>query len=324
VIQYRTFRNTDSPVVVELWGACLSGRRVVPIQSSTLLEFFILAKPYFDPAGLILAFDDTQPVGLAHAGFIADASGTAIDTSTGIICTLIVHPSRRRQGIGSELLRRAEEYLRGRGARTLLAGPLAPDNAFNFALYGGCTSPGFLVSDALAGPFFEKHGYQVERTAGLFQRSLARMQVPNDPRFAAIRQKYDIIAAPYHGAGWWRESVLGPVEAVEYRLQEKGSEKVAARSILWDMETFVAQWGQSCVGLIDLVVEPSLRRQGLARYLLAQVLRHLRDQPFQLFEAQALLDDTAMLGLLTGLGFQQVETGQRFRRMEGTGQAPGP
>jgi ribosomal protein S18 acetylase RimI-like enzyme len=314
VIHYRSFTNCDSPIVVALWGACLFGRRVVPVQTATLLEFFTLAKPYFDPNGLILALDDHQPVGFVHAGFGVNATGTDLDTSVGVICTLGVVPARRRQGIGSELLRRAEEYLRGRGARELLAGPQSPNNPFTFALSGGCDSPGFLASDTLARPFFEKHGYQIDRSAGIFQRALARMQMPSDPRFPAIRQKYDIIAAPYHHAGWWRECVLGPIEAVDYRLQEKGTDRAVASCVLWDMETFGPLWGQSCVGMIDLVVEPAFRRQGLARYLLAQILRHLREQPFQVFEAQALLDNTAALGLLQGLGFQQVDVGQRFRR----------
>jgi ribosomal protein S18 acetylase RimI-like enzyme len=314
VIHYRSFRNPDSPVLIALWCACLTGRRLVPIQSATLLEFFTLAKPYFDPAGLILAFDDHQPIGFVHAGFAADAARTALDTSVGVVCTLGVVPARRRQGVGSELLRRAEEYLRGRGARLLLAGPQAPTNPFTFALYGGADSPGFLAGDTLARPFFEKHGYQVDRSVGVFQRGLARIQVPPDPRFTALRQKYDIVATAYQDAGWWRECVLGPIDAYDYRLQEKGSEVAVARCILWDMETFQTLWGQSCVGMIDVEVEPGVRRQGLARYLLAQVMRHLRDQPFQLFEAHVPLDNAAALGLVQGLGMQQVETGLRFSR----------
>jgi GNAT superfamily N-acetyltransferase len=284
------------------------------MPSATLLEFFTLAKPYFDPAGLIFAFDDHLPVGFVHAGFACDAAGTALDRSAGVVCALGVVPARRRQGIGSELLRRAEDYLRGRGAQQLLAGPQAPANPFTFALYGGADSPGFLSSDPLARAFFEKHGYQLERTVGLFQRGLARMQVPPDPRFAALRQKYDIVATAYQDAGWWRECVLGPIEAYDYRLQEKGSTTVAARCVLWDMETFQALWGHSCVGMIDLQVDPALRRRGLARYLVGQVLRHLRDQPFVLFEAHVPLDNAACLGLMQGLGLQQVDTGQRFRR----------
>jgi ribosomal protein S18 acetylase RimI-like enzyme len=81
------------------------------------------------------------------------------------------------------------------------------------------------------------------------------------------------------------------------------------------MEPFAQNWGgETCVGMIDLTVLPEHRRQGIARYLLAQILRHLRDQPFQLFEVMADLADPAAMGLLRGLEFQQVEMGHCYRR----------
>ena len=59
VIEYRTFRNTDPPLVAEAWVTCLAGPRTVsiPVKSTTLLEYFVFAKLYFDPAGLCLAID---------------------------------------------------------------------------------------------------------------------------------------------------------------------------------------------------------------------------------------------------------------------------
>lgn len=314
VIHYRAYRNPDSPDVVEAWNASFSGRRVVPVRLATVLEYFTFAKPYFDPQGLILALDDNKPIGLVHAGFGPAADGKSTDPAVGVICALGVAPSHRRQGIGAELLRRAEEYLKGRGAKELYAGPLAPRNPFTFGLYGGCNSPGFLASDVLARPFFEKHGYQVAETAGLFQRPLARAYLPPDPRFGAIRQQYDVIASPYHGAGWWRECVFGPIETVEYRMQQKQQGPVVARCLLWDMETFHQSWGEACVGMLELSVQPGFRRQGLAKYLLSQILRHLRDQPFHLFEAIADPNDAAARGLLQGLEFQQVDVGYCYRR----------
>jgi GNAT superfamily N-acetyltransferase len=314
VIHYRTFRNPDPPLLVEVWNASLTGRRTIRIQTTTLLEYFTLAKPWFDPEGLIFALDGDKAIGVAHAGFAGDAAGTAVDTSIGVLSLLTVLPDYRRQGVGSELLRRAEAYLTRRGARELLAGGMAPRNPYLFGMYGGCDSPGILATEPGARPFFEKYGYQIAQTCGIFQRELERMYLPADPRFQAIRQRYDIIATPYSQAGWWREGVLGPIEAVEYRLQDKQSEQISARAIMWDMETFAQEWHQACVGLIDLHVEPPFRRQGLAKYLLAQVLRHLRQQPFQIFEAQAALDNEPMLRMLRGLEFQQVETGNCFRR----------
>jgi ribosomal protein S18 acetylase RimI-like enzyme len=135
-----------------------------------------------------------------------------------------------------------------------------------------------------------------------------------DPRFPSIRQRYDVMLTPHRHAGWWRECVLGPVEAVEYRLQEQKTGRAVARAVVWDMGTFAPLWNQAPVGLIELFVLPELRRQGLARYLLAQALRHLRDQPFHLFEAQSPLDDPAGVGLLRSLDFQEVEIGRGYEK----------
>ncbi len=317
MIEYRTFRNTDPPLVAEAWVTCLAGPRTVsiPIKSTTLLEYFVFAKMYFDPAGLCLAIEDGRPVGFVHSGFVGNAEGNGLDTSTGVICTLGVAPQHRRRGVGSELLRRSEEYLRGRGAKRLIAGSMAPNNPFLFGLYGGCDSSGFLTSHENAAPFLAKHGYTAVRKCGIYQRNLGAVQVPVDTRFSDIRLHYDIVGAPLPADSWWRESVLGPVEVFEYDLRDKKSESVVARLLLWDMELFAQTWQKSCVGLLDIQVEPNVRRRGLGRYLLAQVLRHLRDQTFNLFEARIDLDNGPGITFFQNLGFDCVETGATYERV---------
>jgi ribosomal protein S18 acetylase RimI-like enzyme len=316
VIHYRTFRNPDPPVLADVWNASLAGPRTVLIQprSTNILEYFTLAKPYFDPEGLIFAFDDGRPVGFVHAGFGPSADRRSLDHSTGVVCSLGVVPSHRRQGVGRELLRRGEEYLRGKGAREILAGPAAPANPFTFALYGGSDSVGFLAGDSLAAAFFESQGYKLVRAIGVFQRGSRRQQMPADPRFLTIHPRYDILGAPLLRAGWWRECVLGPIEAVEYRLQDKKTGEGVARIVLWDMATFGFAWGETVVGLLDLEVKEELRRQGLAKYLMVQVLLHLQQQSFERFEACVDLGNVACVSLLRALGFELVETGQVFRK----------
>jgi ribosomal protein S18 acetylase RimI-like enzyme len=314
VIEYRTFHNPDPPGLVDLWNECFTGRGAAPLRGTTFLEYFTFAKPYFDPAGLILALADGNPVGFAHAGFGPNENGSALSTATGVVCLLGVLPSYRRAGIGSELLRRCEAYLRGCGATVLLAGPQLWQAPFLFGLYGGSAPPGFLESDAAARPFLEKRGYRPATKRLVLQRSLEQPPAPADPRFAAHRLKYEVHAAPLRALSWWHECVLGPVELFDFRLIDRVSNRAGARASLWEMETFSPRWNEHAVGLLEMEVLPELRRQGLAKFLLTQTLRHLNEQFYTLAEVQVPEGDGPTLSLLGGLGFTQVDQGVQYRR----------
>jgi ribosomal protein S18 acetylase RimI-like enzyme len=314
VIDYRSFRNSDPPAVVRLWNECFTGRGAARLRSPTLLEYFTFAKPYFDPAGLVLAEDDGRAVGFAHAGFGPTADGAGLSTEAGVTGVLGVLPDYRRRGIGRELLRRSEAYLRGRGAKELYAGPLSPLNPFTFGLYGGSQSAGFLESDPDARPFLERHGYRAAAGRRVFQRLLNSPVAVADARFPACRQRYELLAGPYRGATWWEECVAGPLELHEFCLQDRATGEKAARVVVWEMETFSRVPGVHSVGVVALDVVPPLRRQGLARFLLAQLLRHLIEQFFSMIEAHTAADDEAAMSLLRGLGFTQVDAGHQYRR----------
>src|SRR5690606_24238554 len=95
-------------------------------------ELLNFAQRYFDRHGLILAIDTDsgEAVGMIHAGFGPDDQESKADTGVGVICAVMVRPDYRRQGVGRELVRRAEEYLRSRGSDSIFAGPAAPYDPF--------------------------------------------------------------------------------------------------------------------------------------------------------------------------------------------------
>jgi ribosomal protein S18 acetylase RimI-like enzyme len=315
VIQYRTFRNYDPPGLVKVWNEVFTGRGAVPLPTPSALEEYVFAKPYFDRAGLMIALDDGEYVGFAHAGFGPNADESALSTSAGVVCALGVRPKYRRRGVGAELLRRSEAYLSGRGAATLYAGPMRPNNPFYLGLYGGSESAGFLASDADAEPFLLKHGYLRHDSGRVLHRRLEGPVNVADPRFLAIRRRYELVAQPRRGtASWWQEAVLGPIEQLDVLLRDKASGEVAARAAAWEMLGFCQRWGAPAVGITDLTVRPELRRQGIARFVLVHLLRHVQEQFFSLVEVQANERDAAALGLYQGLGFVEVDRGHVYRK----------
>jgi ribosomal protein S18 acetylase RimI-like enzyme len=319
VVQYRAFRNTDPPSLAAIWNEAFTGRGEARLRHSSPLENYVFAKPYFDAAGLILAEEENVPVGFVHAGFGPNDTQSALATDKGTICALGVRPSHRRKGIGSELLRRGEEYLHERGAKALFAGPMAPLDPFYFALHGGSDLPGFLESESEAGPFLQRHGYQADETCLVFQRVLSQPMNVVDARFALLRRRFEVRIVPRAGTiSWWQEAVLGPVELVEFRLEEKLTGHTVARAAVWEMDLFSWRWNTPSVGLLEVQTREELRRQGLAKYLLAQTLRYLQDQFFGLVEFQVREPNATAIALIRGLGFEQVDKGHRYKKAPGT------
>jgi ribosomal protein S18 acetylase RimI-like enzyme len=315
VIEYRAFRNDDPPHLVRIWNEAFPGRAAYLLRSSAPLEAWVFSKPYFDQRGLIIASDDGFPVGFTHAGFGPNADESALDPSRGVTCILAVVPSHRKHGVGAGLLQHSEEYLISHGARELFAGPMRPLNPFYFGLYGGSDSPGFLTADIEAGPFFERAGYAVHRTCHVFHRKLDQPAPIIDSRFTGLRRRFDAQVLPRTKMGtWWEECLLGQLEPIELRLEERKTSELAARATFWEMDGFSWRWNYPAAGIIDVFVRPDLRRQGLGKYLLSQLLRHLQEQYFGLAEVQAIEDNTSAIALFQSLGFEQVDTGRQYRK----------
>jgi ribosomal protein S18 acetylase RimI-like enzyme len=312
VVRYRTFRNTDPPRLVEVWNETFTGRGAVRLISSTPLERFVFSKPLFDPQGLFVAEEDDCCLGFAHAGFGPPGPDGPAD---GIVCLLGVRPAFRRRGVGTELLRLCEEYLLCRNARRVFAGGHWPDSPFYMGLYGGSGSPGFLRSDPLAEPFFLRHGYRVDHQFLVMQRALDQPFKLFDPRFLTLRQRFDLrVDYPRTLRGWWRECVIGYLDPLEFVLVEQQSGEPAARTLIWDMESFTLRWRHSAVGILDFEVLPNYRRQGLGKLFLSYLMRQVQEQFFQVVELHLHESNQQALRFLQGLGFEHVDTGQVFLR----------
>ncbi|MBY0526784.1 MAG: GNAT family N-acetyltransferase [Gemmataceae bacterium] len=315
MVDYRCFKNTDPPGLAEIWNESFVGRGAARLRHASVLERHVFAKPYFDSSSLIVAEEEGRLVGFVHAGFGPNQRETMLARGTGIICVLAVRPSHRNKGIGTQLLTLAEAHLKERGAQTIYAGALRPHNPFYFGIYGGSDAPGFLSSDQAAGPFLETHGYRAFETTLVYQRHLEQpINVP-DGRFAGLRKRFDVRILPRIAVGsWWQECVLGLVEPVEFRLEEKLTGKAVARASAWEMESFSCTWNQPAVGLLNIEVRDDLRRQGLAKFLIAQLLRYLQDQYFGLCEVQASEHNQAAAKLFHSVGFTQVDVGRVFKK----------
>ncbi len=312
MLEYRTFRNTDTPRLVSVWNDAFPNRGSPRLSNNTLIERYALSKPTFDPRGLFIAESNGTVVGWAHAAM----SGNPFNTQpVGVTCLIGVRPPHRRQGIGSELLKRCEAYLRQKGGEILQAGGHWPNNPFYMGLYGGCDSPGFLASDSLAEPFFLKQGYRVEQKIVVLQRKLDSPMKMFDPRFVPMRQRFELqFGSPRRLLSSWHECVHGYVDPLQFVMNDRQGGTWVARTLVWEMEAFSQYWQRPTIGIFDFEVNPPYRRTGVGRYFLSLIMKYIQEQFFTLVELH--LEDTNAYGLqfLHSLDFEQVDTGQVFVR----------
>ena len=95
---------------------------------------------------------------------------------------------------------------------------------------------------------------------------------------------------------------------------EKSTGIPAARTVVWELEGFGWKWNLPAAGIIDVQVRPDLRKQGLGKLLVSQILRFLQDQFFAVAELQAPAANPAAVGMCQSLGFEQVDEGFIYRR----------
>jgi ribosomal protein S18 acetylase RimI-like enzyme len=275
----------------------------------------VLSKPYFDNAGLILALSDGAPVGFIHAGFGPTEDGSTLSYQRGVICMLIVRPEYRRQGIGQQLLARAEEYLCRHGSQVIYGGGIRPLTPFYLGLYGGSELPGVLCSDADALRRYRASGFTEVARSGVFHRDLAVFRPAMDRKQILIRrqQNVQVIVDPPCRT-WWEACTFGGFDRTRFELLPKTGGPSTAWLTVWSMEPLSTSWGVRATGLYELQVDPAQRRQGLAVCLISEAFKQLAAEGVALLETQAMLADTPTVNLFQKLGFKQVDEGVVFQK----------
>jgi GNAT superfamily N-acetyltransferase len=314
MLHFRTFHNTDPPALIDIWRSRNGQPGLLQPVSADLFEQLVFAKLYFDYAGLMIAEDDGRPVGFAHAGFGPDEAEGRLCTDLGVTCLVLVRdgypPAEAAQG----LLRRAEEYLTRRGAKVLYGGGIRPINPFYVGLYGGAELPGILNSDTTAIELFRSHGYREIDQTLIFRRDPTDFQVSIGRQQLLLRRQLTVqITVDAPARTWWDACTTDDFDLTRFEAKPRGGGPVLGSATFRTMEPAGGKFVRAS-GLIDLQVDPSRRRQGLATFLLGEALQNFARQGIMLVEVQTMEHNAAAVGLYHKLGFQQIDQGTVFRK----------
>lgn len=315
MLTFRPFHNTDPPAMAALWQSRAGESGWNPNFNVAFIEQFLLAKPYFDARGLIVAHEDERLVGFAHATFGADDSESGISTDLGTTTLMCVLPDSDTATVAAGLLERTEAYLRERGAKVIYGGGIRPLNGFYLGLYGGSELPGVLETDAVAQQVFAAHGYrEIDRTL-LFRRNLSSFEAVVDRRQMQVRRQMvvEVVIDPPTRT-WWEACTLGVFDLVRFALVPRTGGSATATATFRSMEIVPTSMRPPAFGLIDVWVDESARRRGLAIFLLSEAFRQFAREGAVEVEVQAMQHNLSAHALYRKMGFQQFGQGSVFRK----------
>jgi ribosomal protein S18 acetylase RimI-like enzyme len=315
VYRLRPFLNTDPPHLAAIWRGQPPQRGLLQPVNAPLLEYGVFSKMNFDRHGLIVATRDDKPVGFVHAGFGPTDDGLSLDTSMGTTHILLVDPAERETTLADELLGASEAYMRGRGATVLYAGGINPLNSFYLGLYGGSEIPGVLQTDVLFQAACMRRDYREIDRVRILQCDLARVRPPVSRELRLIKRTTQVVEKIDPPAKtWWEACVWGSLQRDVFQLIDTTTGRALAWTTFWDMQPISACWGMSTAGLVELYVDPDLRRRGYASYLIGEAIRVLRRRGVATVEAQVMSSNEAAAAYYAKLGFTEIDHGVVFRK----------
>ncbi|MDP6554149.1 MAG: GNAT family N-acetyltransferase [Pirellulaceae bacterium] len=315
MIRYRPFLNCDPPGISEVWCAQPPQRGLMQLMTPAVLDQIVLAKPYFDRDGLIVAEHDGKTIGFAHAGFKAGADGSGLNFEQGATCLVMVTPGEHQIGVGQELLANCEEYLVQRGAKTLFGGGSDSMAAFYFGLYGGCRVSGVLQTDAMQTSIFRQAGYLERQRFRVLHRDLAGFRPVLNREIMQLRRQCHLQrAGDVLATNWWEASSLGQIDQVRFELAARHGDQRLGQVGFWDIEPLASSWGVHAMGMLQFEVSDNEQRATLATFLLGEAIRELQSFGVTLVEVHADDGDEELVSVCTNLGFQQVDIGIQFER----------
>jgi GNAT superfamily N-acetyltransferase len=310
LIRYRPFENRDPPGLAEIWRTQRPIRGRIQAVTPQLIEEHVLAKPWFDRHGLIVACDGVRPVGFIHAGFGADCAQSQVQCSEGTTCLLLVAPHEDRPAIAQELLAASEDYLSRRGAQQLYAGSQFPLNPFYLGMYGSSDVAGVLASNVGWVHLLTASGYHAKVRRVLAGRTLAGFRPPVDRKQMQVRRKFKVAEpTPVLPDNWWDACVWALHEWTRFKLVLSGGGEPIISATFWDIEPLGQNWGVQTVGLVKLEDTPEAREEGLTTYLLADALRQYQSAGYAQFEAQAAATDVSLRAIFAELGMHEYDEG---------------
>lgn len=310
VISIRPFRNVDVPAVRRLWNEQRAESGLQTPLSSTSLEVAILNRPFFAAEQLLIASDESKPVGFVH--WLSSAE----DATEAIVANLAVSDGRQRDEIAEALLRAAVEAARRAGSRRVLIGQ-APEHWTGYAgiavdgLGGGVPQ-----SDETLQGWAQHAGFAPERVLANYRLNMATYRPAYDRellslrRTATVGRRIDLPDLPFRVA-----SAISHLQLHRFVAERRDGQRIAEADVMVGDPEMLLVTGSAALLTRWTAIPPCPDGCSAAmRFVLASAMLELAAERVSDVQATIDVSDRQSKELLQRTGFSLDHRGILFAR----------
>ena len=324
MLEVREFNNRLVGDWLEVWGdqAARYPDFLAPVTQQ-VFELQILGNVLFDPAGLLIAYDGATPLGVIHAAFGPNPTGSDLSRMVGILYPPVIRSDRPldRGEVARVLIEAAEGYLRSRGTRRWYAGGYANASPFYTGLYGWTNPVGICDADTETIEIFRRMGYRPCGASRRFRLVCAPYHPSVTPKMQEVYHKVDIRPSiRLSESSWWEANIYRNFDTEEWNVyfQDALNDDPIAGAVFRQMTPIYTDRGEmeqkETRFILDYlaVVESQLRR-GIGTLLLAVALTDI-SHLCSAFTVDTVADarDERMSAFLLANRFEEVGTVSSF------------
>jgi GNAT superfamily N-acetyltransferase len=309
-LQFRPYSPAAAPHVVALWEAAAGD--VFPLREPVLRQC-LEARPGALREDAVLVWEDERLVGFGYAGLHRLPDQETSDYRTrGQLQAVVVHPDRRRRGIGRQIAAALADRIRAHGVRTVEAG------GGMFYLWAGIPEdlPGALafataIGFELGEPTWDLRGNVADlRVDAATQSALAASGLTIRPATTTDRHPLLTFLVAEFGGEWWHETrwfLDQGGDAADLLLLRDMNERILGLARLHGPASqpigpphfWAARRRPESGGLGPIGIAGEIRGRGLGRALLVVALDQLRLRGL----SDVVIDFTTLLGYYGPHGF---------------------
>ena len=308
-IAIRSYKNTDTHSICQVWNAHHAGLSVGPI-TPLHFELAVLAKPYFDPSSLLMAVDGDEVRGFVHVSHRSTPDLTDVDEKRGVLSALCVVPHDEDAEVATVLLNAADALNAKTGISSCISRPMPPDCPFYLGLGAGDSISGITTPDQRTYGWLVDAGWVPRVATSGWELYLDSFQTPVDRLQIQIRRNAHVDRLLDEPMLPWRQAcLLGHTEPTGFQLTLRAEGTVVQQLLVWSVGQELMTAPESVVWIWPIEVSEAPQSADQLVFLLSESLRQMAEDRVEVVRTYSDSAKTLVTSVLTRLGFRNAMNG---------------